>query len=44
MGLGLLCLALTGGRSLVTQEGRTRESGNGFCHLVLPSSELGRIM
>ena len=30
MGVGLLCLAIGGGRSLATQEGRTRESGNGF--------------
>jgi hypothetical protein len=27
---GLLCLALSGGRSQATQEGRTRESGHGF--------------
>ena len=27
IGLGLLCLALTGGRSLATQEGHTREPG-----------------
>jgi len=27
IGLGLICLALTGGRSLATQEGLTREPG-----------------
>jgi hypothetical protein len=27
---GLLCLALSGGRSQATQEGRTRESSHGF--------------
>jgi len=30
MGEGLLCLALSGGRSQATQEGRTRDSGHGF--------------
>jgi hypothetical protein len=30
IGVGLLCLALSGRRSLATQEGRTRESGNDF--------------
>ena len=30
IGVGLLCLALSGGRSQATQEGRTRESGNDF--------------
>jgi hypothetical protein len=28
--VGLLCLALTGGRSVVTPEGHARELGNGF--------------
>ncbi|HEU0068165.1 MAG TPA: lysylphosphatidylglycerol synthase transmembrane domain-containing protein [Nitrospiraceae bacterium] len=30
IGLGLLCLALTGGRSMATPEGHTREPNNGF--------------
>jgi len=30
IGLGLLCLALIGGRSLAIQEGRTHDPGNSF--------------
>lgn len=30
IGLGLLCLALIGGRSLAIQEGRTHDSDNSF--------------
>ena len=29
IGLGLLCLALVGGRAAAIQEGRTHDSGNG---------------